>query len=625
MLPRGESVTAPATSTTLPTSGTTLPTSGTTLPTINTTLPTTRTSLPTAGTTIPSTGTSLPTTDTTLPISGTTLPATGTTLPTTGTTNPAQSTSTAGQPTPTPRSSAPPALPPSTTTAPPAPPMVQLPKESLAAVLKNTSSTLQPSLPSTSRPLSWDEKLRASLGAAEMDMSHISHRIQARDKGRRRSPRKRRPLDKPESEEEEEESEEDEEGAPELELSPDNITPEAQKILDTFANQLLEKLEENVAKNVVQVGSCEGSGQAHGKGKKKGEKDCICCKLEAVLPGRKVTPQGPSGRSTLNKTMPVLETSPVKTTCSAAAVSVVTSGGAKIRAKSKAGTKQAGGKKTTEVEADKVVEVKEVEVDHARDVEVIEVDLAAEVEEARAGTTESIKPIDVEVGEATPEAVDKIAEDKKLEIRIDSLIESFETEPELEAAAFSAPPVTPKKSDTFVFKTPHKTPSRARHIPPSPLQHLLSSPRALPLTPGRPSYQPSLTTPQKSGEEGGRSRHPSTLDTPPVLASPLKPPTTPNAAKTLGKNSPAYYTPSPAHSQGSQGSPVATPGLRFLQVTWPLPAPCLLLCSLPPAQPLVPHSCSPAAYSLLFCSLPVADSTESDSENGRPSASSQAL
>ena len=440
--------------------------------------------------------------------------------------------------------------------------MVQLPQDSLAAVLKNTSSTLQPSLPSTSRQLSWDEKLRASLGAAEMDMSHISHRIQARDKGRRRSPRKRRPLDKPESEEEEEESEEDAEGAPELELSPDNITPEAQKILDTFANQLLEKLEENVAKNVVQVGSCESS-QSHGKGKKKGEKDCICCKLEAVLPGRKVTPQGPSGRSTLNKTMPVLETSPVKTTCSAAAGSVATPGAAKSRAKNKAGTKKAEEKKTTEVEEDKIAQVKEAEVDHARDVDVIEEDKAAEVEEARAETTGSIKPIDV--GEATPEAVDKVAEDKKLEIRIDSLIESFETEPELEAADISAPPVTPKKSDTFVFKTPHKTPSRARHIPPSPLQHLLSSPRALPLTPGRPSYQPSLTTPQKSGEEGGRSRHPSTLDTPPVLASPLKPPTTPNASK----SSPAYYTPSPAHSQGS---PVATPGLRFLQVTWPPPA-----------------------------------------------------
>ena len=83
---------------------------------------------------------------------------------------------------------------------------------------------------------------------------------------------------------------------------------------------------------------------------------------------------------------------------------------------------------------------------------------------------------------------------------------------------------------------------------------------AVPLTPGRPAtpcYEPSLSTPAKSGEKE-RTRHPSSLDTP-VLASPPKDlPVTPTG-KVKGI---AYFTPSP-NSQPS--TPVATPGLRFLQ------------------------------------------------------------
>merc|ERR1719270_1667745 len=157
-----------------------------------------------------------------------------------------------------------------------------------------------------------------------------------------------------------------------------------------------------------------------------------------------------------------------------------------------------------------------------------------------------------------PEVVEEASEDQ-----LDSLIQSFDNEAKESTEPTPAPPMTPKKSDNFVFKTPIKTPSR-RHIPPSPLQHLLSprtSRMAVPLTPGRPStpsYAPSLLTPAKSDEEMERSRHPSSLDTP-VLSSPPKDlPVTPTGKV---KGGAAYFTPLP----GSQPSPVATPGLRFLQ------------------------------------------------------------
>ena len=60
-------------------------------------------------------------------------------------------------------------------------------------------------------------------------------------------------MDKPESEDDDyDEEDEDEDGEdeggnpPVLDLNDATMTPDAQKILDTFANKLLVKLEENV-------------------------------------------------------------------------------------------------------------------------------------------------------------------------------------------------------------------------------------------------------------------------------------------------------------------------------------------------------------------------------------------
>ena len=81
--------------------------------------------------------------------------------------------------------------------------------------------------------------------------------------------------------------ESEQESLPELDLgeSMSNITPEAQKMLDTFTNKLLEKLEENVAKKVV-VPASKGS-HVHDRklfGKAvKDKKDCICCRMEKVV------------------------------------------------------------------------------------------------------------------------------------------------------------------------------------------------------------------------------------------------------------------------------------------------------------------------------------------------------
>lgn len=93
-------------------------------------------------------------------------------------------------------------------------------------------------------------------------------------------------MDKPESgEEDDEDEDEDDEGAPEIDLDKATITPEAQEILDTFANQLLNKLEEYEKREVVQLGKEDGGEEADAckgkKGQRKGE-DCICCRLEAV-------------------------------------------------------------------------------------------------------------------------------------------------------------------------------------------------------------------------------------------------------------------------------------------------------------------------------------------------------
>ena len=183
------------------------------------------------------------------------------------------------------------------------------------------------------------------------------------------------------------------------------------------------------------------------------------------------------------------------------------------------------------------------------------------MEKEKLGSEAAPKPAPTNV-EPEPSKPSEVVEEAS-EDQLDSLIQSFDSEAKESTEPTPAPPMTPKKSDNFVFKTPIKTPSR-RHIPPSPLQHLLSprtSRMAVPLTPGRPStpsYAPSLLTPAKSDEEIERSRHPSSLDTPVLNSPPKDLPVTPTGKV---KGGAAYFTPSP----GSQPSPVATPGLRFLQ------------------------------------------------------------
>merc|ERR1712142_687121 len=129
---------------------------------------------------------------------------------------------------------------------------------------------------------SWDEKLRANLGAADKDTSHISHRLSEKEKrGRRRSPRKKRQVDKPDSEEEFS----DQDSLPEIDIADQNITPEAQKILDTFANKLLEQLEENVAKDVVVPPLSPTQSQPKklfGKAPEKGKDDKVKVSVEAA-------------------------------------------------------------------------------------------------------------------------------------------------------------------------------------------------------------------------------------------------------------------------------------------------------------------------------------------------------
>ena len=130
----------------------------------------------------------------------------------------------------------------------------------------------------------WDEALRASLGSAEKDVSHIKSRA-AEEKRKRRSPKKTQP----ESEEDKDEEEEVELGS-EINLQDTDMTPEAQKILDTFANKLLEQIEEKVAENVVHIqpkdafkdkklfGESAPSKRKKAEDKEK-DKDCICCKV----------------------------------------------------------------------------------------------------------------------------------------------------------------------------------------------------------------------------------------------------------------------------------------------------------------------------------------------------------
>ena len=141
---------------------------------------------------------------------------------------------------------------------------------------------------SIQKPVTWDEKLRAVLGSAEKDVSHISHKLSEKEKKvKKRSPTKIIYEENSESG--------DEENPVELALTDKDITPAAQKILDTFANQLLWKLEEGVQHNVLQLASNNSAKSVEAKGgsalqAKTGadvRKDCICCKMEGVIKGKR--------------------------------------------------------------------------------------------------------------------------------------------------------------------------------------------------------------------------------------------------------------------------------------------------------------------------------------------------
>ena len=129
----------------------------------------------------------------------------------------------------------------------------------------------------------WDESLRAILGSAEKDTSH------------KKSPKKRSKRKSPKKLQSESEDDEELELGSELNLQDTDITPEAQQILDTFANQLLEKIEEKVAENVVHIQpkpafenkKLFGPTNSTLKGKHVKEKDCICCKVESIVRSRK--------------------------------------------------------------------------------------------------------------------------------------------------------------------------------------------------------------------------------------------------------------------------------------------------------------------------------------------------
>ena len=146
---------------------------------------------------------------------------------------------------------------------------------------------------SKQKPKTWDENLRAVLGSAEKDVSHISHKLSEKEKKVKwRSPKKIIYEENAESG--------DEENPVELALTDKDITPAAQKILDTFANQLLWKLEEGVQNNVLQLASNSSAKSVEAKGGSalqtetggEGGKDCICCKMEGVIKGKRKSHEG---------------------------------------------------------------------------------------------------------------------------------------------------------------------------------------------------------------------------------------------------------------------------------------------------------------------------------------------
>merc|ERR1719317_695137 len=324
---------------------------------------------------------------------------------------------------------------------------------------------------------SWDEKLRANLGAADKDTSHITNRPDKERRGRRRSPRKKKLVEKPLSEEDS-----DQDSLPEIDFGEQNITPEAQNILDTFANRLLEQLEENVAKNVVRPPSSPT--QSHqkklfGKPPEKGKNDkgCICCKMEKVV-----------GRQKHRELEPEKER--------------------QIVCEEKEPTQQEN--KTEEMVVQKEDESLGKEVGTG----CTESDQLGTVSQSGSSGTDNTPP-------------------------------TFKTPKKSDIFQFKTPVktslTTPQKASLLSPRTP-----RSRHILASPLHQFSprGSRLAVPLTPSRKSPSPSRTPNRSRHPSSLDTPILNTLN--PDMAAPSIPTVNPVTPKAKNSPAPSYYTPSPS-------------------------------------------------------------------------------
>ena len=452
--------------------------------------------------------------------------------------------------------------------------------------------------------------------------------------GRRRSsPRKRRQVDRLDSDED------DVDSLPELGLEDAEVTPEAQRILDTFANKLLEQLEDSHVKNIVFVEDNKVSERKlFGKSEdkictdKKDGKNCISCRLNSCIEPDLYLDMAVDSESTpvdsesskpvdsesskpvdsesdkpidSESGMPVISATPVKSGLAHALIDVKTLSefnqeASKLVAplqtsnyiiqdsNSEVNTSKISVNSSNEVKS--VKSASEVKSVNRASIEVTH-ELVTQVGDkiiTKVRPRSKIKqPISKTVHEAIQETLLETVTDnennstnivgqmKGVDLSTKSNVSSSVTSPssvkniassDLDTSLIT-PFKTPKKSDTFVFKTPQKTPRtpRTRHLLTYRRHSLLSpqgSRRALPRTPSRVPFSPTQIDPSTSGlQTSDRTRHNSGLSTP-VHRDQLSAPTTPTS-----KNIPSvpYYTPSPTNSSPS---PAPTPGLKFLQVSF---------------------------------------------------------
>ena len=343
----------------------------------------------------------------------------------------------------------------------------------------------------------WDEKLRASLGSAEKDMSHLKHRLSEKErKSKRRSPKKLQP----ESEDDKDEDDDIELGSV-INFQDTDVNPEAQKILDTFANKLLEQIEEKVAENVLQIHPKHSGekGKASKDKDNKDCKDCIGCKLENMVKSRKSVErlEKPTNLETEKNEDNLEEIAKEIDAVIPDYINVTPDRGELLK----------GSVKTKEISPTANLKTPKKKDDFV---------FKTPIKTVGGALTTPIKGITPVKG-ITP-------------------LES-KTEPSL---------TTPQKSLLLSPKTPV-----SRHIPASPVIFSpVSYTRVVPLTPG-------------SG--GRRTRHQSSLHTPTNgqedMVTGYNSPVTPDSKHSPA---PSYYTPSP-RSDYSVPSHSHTPGLKFLQ------------------------------------------------------------